>query len=303
MVISACSFQQDPILRIGTNQWPGYETLYLARDLGLFDQHHIKLIEQTSATETLRAFKQGQIDVAALTLDEVLSLAQTENDLRVFLVMDISNGSDKVMALPEITALADLKGKGIAVENTAVGAYMLHQLLATAQIKPDEISIHSTTVNQQLKHINDGHCVALVTFEPMATKLEQLGYRDLFNSHHPDVHIIDVLVTRQHVVSQQEQNLKAVITSQWKTLAYMQENREDAYWRIMPRLGISHDNIEKSFQGLILPDLDANKQLFDNSSTASIGKIALNLSAVLVQAQILESTPNIDQLLTGHLMD
>ncbi|WP_174783595.1 hypothetical protein [Dolichospermum sp. UHCC 0259] len=33
----------SPLLRIGTNLWTGYETLYLARDLGYYDQKPIKL--------------------------------------------------------------------------------------------------------------------------------------------------------------------------------------------------------------------------------------------------------------------
>jgi NitT/TauT family transport system substrate-binding protein len=104
----ACSESSPPPLSVGSNQWPGYEPLHLAEKLDLHDGYPIKLVELTSATDVMNAFKYGQLDVAALTLDEVLLLAEDVSDLIVFLVMDISNGADKLIAKFYIKTLADL---------------------------------------------------------------------------------------------------------------------------------------------------------------------------------------------------
>ena len=42
-----CTPDPEPILRVGTNVWPGYEPLYLARDLGYLDES-IRLVEYSS---------------------------------------------------------------------------------------------------------------------------------------------------------------------------------------------------------------------------------------------------------------
>ncbi|MDQ6966158.1 MAG: hypothetical protein Q9M23_04455, partial [Mariprofundaceae bacterium] len=71
-LLAACTPAPKPDLRIGTNIWPGYEPLYLARSLGLFKDTGISLIEYPSSTETMRALRHGSIEAGALTLDEAL---------------------------------------------------------------------------------------------------------------------------------------------------------------------------------------------------------------------------------------
>ncbi len=57
------------IINIGTNVWPGYELLYLARELNLLPQK-VRLIEYNNTSEVMRAFRNRTIQGAALTLDE-----------------------------------------------------------------------------------------------------------------------------------------------------------------------------------------------------------------------------------------
>ena len=66
---------ESPIL-LGTNVWPGYEPLYLARSLGYWDDSSVKLVEYSSASQVIRAFRNDAIHIAALTLDEVLLLKE-----------------------------------------------------------------------------------------------------------------------------------------------------------------------------------------------------------------------------------
>jgi NitT/TauT family transport system substrate-binding protein len=300
--LSACSPQQEPLLRVGTNQWPGYEPLYLARELAFFDKKNIRLIEQTSSTESQRAFRYGQIDVAALTLDEVLILAETETDLRVILVLDISNGADKVMADASIQQLSDLKGKGIAVENTAVGAYMLHNLLEAAQLTISDISVHPSTNDQVMQHVDDGVCSAIVTFEPMATKLANLGFIDLFNSRQIPGKIVDVLVTRQSVIEQQKENLMALVAAQWQVQTYIQQHSDEAYQRMSPRLGITAKELAESYRGIILPDKVQNQKLLGDHSGAGLNDTIDEMSTVLLEAKILNNQPHIKQLITDQFV-
>ncbi len=131
-LMQGCERGPAPPLRVGSNVWPGYETLYLARSLGIFASTPIKLVELPSVTEVTHAFRNGGLEVAALTLDEALALLQQDTSLRVILVVDVSNGGDAVLARPEITSLAQLKNRRIGVENSAVGAIMLDGLLTTA---------------------------------------------------------------------------------------------------------------------------------------------------------------------------
>ena len=56
----------DQPIRIGTNVWPGYEPLYLARSLQDWQQDgDIVLVEYPSSTEVIRAFRNRAIESAA----------------------------------------------------------------------------------------------------------------------------------------------------------------------------------------------------------------------------------------------
>ena len=71
-----CSPRYQPPLTVGTNTWIGYEPLYLARDLGYYEGANLRLVELASTTQTLDALRVGSLDLAGLTLDEALLLAQ-----------------------------------------------------------------------------------------------------------------------------------------------------------------------------------------------------------------------------------
>ncbi len=65
----ACNSQTEKPLRVGTIPWAGYELLYLARDLQYYNNAEIKLKALASNTEVMHAFRQGQLDIAAATLE------------------------------------------------------------------------------------------------------------------------------------------------------------------------------------------------------------------------------------------
>lgn len=129
LVLGACPNRTTSPLRLGTNVWPGYEPLYLARDLGYFDTTAVTLVEYLSASEVIRAFRNQALEAAALTLDESLLLLQHNIPVQVVLVTDISHGGDVVLGAPDISPFTALVGKRVGVEASALGAYVISRAL------------------------------------------------------------------------------------------------------------------------------------------------------------------------------
>ena len=270
LFLNGCDSIPQNVLKVGTNLWPGYESLYLAQDLGYFDNKPIKLVELPSATEVSHAFRNGALDVAALTLDEALVLMQYVPDLRVILVMDVSAGADVLLAKPTITSLAGLKGKRVGVENTAVGAILLDGALHAEKLNISDIKFQSIMVNEHESAYKNGLVDAVVTFEPHKSKLISLGAITLFDSSQIPGRIVDVLVTRQSVIEQDKEPLKTVIASHFKALEYLKQNTSDATLRIAPRLGVPSTEVMKQFEGITLPNvLENHNYLSVESSTLS----------------------------------
>lgn len=115
LTAGACTERTSPPLRLGTNVWPGYEPLYLARALDYLNPSTVTLVEYLSASEVIRAFRNQTLEAAALTLDEVLLLQQHNVPVHVFLVTDISHGGDTILGNPTLARFVDLAGKRVGV--------------------------------------------------------------------------------------------------------------------------------------------------------------------------------------------
>ena len=151
-------------LKIGTSVWPGYEPLFLARDLGYYENSPVRLVEYTSATQVIRAYRNSAIQAAVLTLDEVLLLVEDGLDPRVVLVMDISHGGDVIIAKPEIKSLSEIRGHKVGVENTALGGYFLTRALETVGLKSSDVGIIFSEVDEHETMFLKGDFDAVVTF-------------------------------------------------------------------------------------------------------------------------------------------
>src|SRR5690606_32796058 len=74
LALAGCHAPPQPPLALGMNARLGFDPLALARERGLLDAERVKVVELASATEVQRAFNNGLLDAAALTLDEALRL-------------------------------------------------------------------------------------------------------------------------------------------------------------------------------------------------------------------------------------
>jgi len=64
LLLSACSPPPPEPLRVAINPWPGFEYLYLAEQLKLFEAEgvQVKVLQFGSAHDSSRAYEQGQVD-------------------------------------------------------------------------------------------------------------------------------------------------------------------------------------------------------------------------------------------------
>lgn len=296
LLLAACGEKMVEPLRIGTNLWPGYEPLYLARDMGEFEGTPVGLLEMPSASEVIRAFRNGAVEVAALTLDEVLLLLQDGIDVRILYVMDISNGADVVMARPGIHSLKELAGKKVGVEGSALGAYMLSRTLDAAGLQPGDLEIVPLTVDRHEQAYLDGTIDTVVTFEPVRTKLLHAGAHVIFDSSRIPNEIFDVLVTRSDTLNKRPEDFRRIQESWFKSIAYMHANPDAAAKRMAKRLGINGTEFMESLKGLKIPDQQENNRLLAGAHPAIL-EPAQRLAETMLQKKLLHAPVDPHKLL------
>lgn len=288
LAIFSCSEAPQEPLRIASSPWPGYEPLYLARDLGLLKEDKVNLFELPSSDINLESFRNHSTDLSTLTLDETLGLLHDGVKLRILTIMDISHGGDAVLAHPSIKTLADIKGKRISIVNIPLGLYMLNRLLDHAGVSRKDVSVFPMPETKQLKFYQEGKADVVITFEPVKTKLLQTGAHLIFDSKQIPNEIFDLLIIHDDVYQKRRQEVCAVVQAWFKTLDYMQKQPEDAALRISKRLGVSASDIPAMLDGIILPSTAENKRILSGQTPALI-KPAEKLAKILLQEQFLSN--------------
>lgn len=276
-----------PPLRVGASVWPGYEPLFLARDLGYYGGQPVQLLSFFSNTEVMRAYRNGAIDVAAVTADEALLLAETLPDQRILLVCDVSHGADVILAKPQFPSLADLKGRRIGVETTALGAYMLAQALARAGLTAQDVTVVPTTLDEHEAAFRQDRVDAVVTFEPIRSRLLAAGAVSVFDSSQIPGEIVDVLLTRAGKMDSARQPLTALVRGWFKALDYLRQNPTAAARRMAVREQITPEAVLDSLQLLKFPDREANLRLL-GASTDNLAATLHQLSTTMREHKLLE---------------
>ncbi|MDH5518266.1 MAG: ABC transporter substrate-binding protein [Gammaproteobacteria bacterium] len=288
--LSSCTEQRTAPLKLGTTVWVGYEPLYLAREKKYINDQEIKLVELLSATQVMNAYRNKTIDMAALTMDEVLILAEEGFDPVVFLVLDSSNGGDAIIANKQYKSFDELKSKKIGYENTAVGAYLLSRALDINSMTSGDVGLVAMNVNETESALVNKQVDAVVTFEPAKSRLLENGFVKVFSSKEVPNEIIDVLIIRKDLISKNKGHLNNLVDAWFKSLAYYKDNEIDSLRIMNQRLKLSEQRIVKAFEGVVFPQRAENLRFFENDeSVPAITSIAVRVSSQMKKNKLLKN--------------
>lgn len=287
-VLTCRERRQSPAgpLVVGTNLWPGYEPLHLARANGDIDETDVRLVDFAAPSQVRDAFRNGVLHAAAVTLDETLLLREHGFDVRVVLVLDISAGADGIVARPPRDELADLAGARVGVEHSTLGSLLLARALERAGLAVEDITVVHLQEHEQLLAYRDGRVDALATSDPVRTQVMALGASPLFDTRDLPGEVVDVLVVRADVLRARRSQVEALIRGWWRGVALLERDRAWAVERMARRLDMSAAQIEQSLSAMVIPDLQENLDMLTGDPSrldASIARVA----RIMVESELL----------------
>ena len=299
-VLLSCHIDKE-YLKIGTNVWPGYEPLYVAREFGYLKDAPIHIVEYVSSSQVIRAYRNKLINGAALTLDEVILLKSYGFDPVVILVMDVSNGADAIVSRKDIKSLSDLKGKRVGVENSALGAYVLTRALEKAHLTLNDIKIVPLEVNEHYKWFKKGKVDAVVTFEPVKSKLVKSGGNVIFDSSQIPGEIVDVLVVEREYLNKHPEVIKTLINGWFLALANLKKETNSVKKIISEREQIEVKNFSDLYKGLKIPDREENQKLLDRG-TPKLLPVAKRLLNIMKKKKIIKGDLDVEEMFDGRFI-
>ncbi len=294
--LSGCMREPQTALRIGTNVWIGSEPLYLARELGRLDSSAVQLVEYQSASEVLRAFRNGAIDGMVISLDELFGLAVDGFQPRIILVVDVSNGADVVVGRPGMRSMQDLKGKSVAVESSALGAFVLSRALAINGMKASDVNVVHLESDEQPGAFEHGQVDGAVTFDPYRAQFLRAGASTLFDSTQIPGEIVDLLAVRASVFDKQPRAVHALLTGWFGAMDYMKSDPKDAARRMGIRQQTSGEQFLAAQQGLHVPTREENLRML-GGPTPELAVTGRRLMSLMLGAKLLREELVIERVL------
>ncbi len=302
ILIMACKVEPKAGMRIGTNVWVGYEFVWLAYDMKYINTDLIQPVEFGSASDEMSAFRNRTIEAAAITLDEALALAQFDADFTIILVVDISDGADAILGKHGIKSLKEIKGKRIGVETTAVGAYMLARALQQAGMRYEDIKVININVDQHEAAFKQGAVDAVVTFEPVRTRLLASGASLLFDSSRIPDEIVDIIIVRNEFLLKNTDMVRQFINGWFKTVAYLREHPTDAAEKMKARMKLSTEEVLASYKGLKMPEREMNKKLLSGDRPLLLDS-AQKLENIMIDRHLMYKRVTHAKLLDRQLIE
>ncbi len=291
-----CMRQPETVLRIGTNVWIGSEPLYLARELGRLDPAVVQLVEYPSASEVLRAFRNQAIDGMVISLDELFGLAADGFQPRIILVVDVSHGADVVVGRRGMRTMHDLKGKSVAVESSALGAYVLSRALALNGMQSSDVNVVHLESNEQPGAFEKGQVDGAVTFDPYRAQFLRAGAKTLFDSTQIPGEIVDLLAVRANAFEKHPKAIQALLIGWFGAIDYMNKDPKDAAQRMGIRQQTSGEQFLEALHGLRIPSREENLRMLDGP-TPELAVSGHRLMALMVDAKLLRAELEIEGLL------
>lgn len=299
--LAACEGEPGQPLRIGAQVFPGYEFLFLAQGLDALPRQRVRLVEMPSASASIRALGSGAMDGACLTLDEVISARSRGIALTAVAVLDVSLGADVLLARPGLHRLADLRGRTVGVEPTAVGAVMLHAALAEAGLQLSDVRVKIVEYEAHERAFLQGGLDAVITYEPVKSKLLQGGAGVLFSSARMPGRIMDVLAVREDLIGSRPLAVRAAVDGHFHGRDAFKTNADAHLPALAERLRLPPARVPAAYAELDLPDRARNRTLFATDA-AELRQSAVALSDIMQKAGLLPTRPSLDRLFDGRFL-
>lgn len=212
-LMSGCGQNPDSVpLRVGVNSWVGCDPLIVAKESGDLEKQGWRLVESASSVDSARGLRNGTLDATVLTLDEALTLIDEGAEISIVLALSASKGADVVLARPgwdkeSFRAATSI----IAFENTTLSKLVLTRFAEELELDKGSFQPQIVTAENHDKAFLSKDIDLILTFEPIASLIEKLGARRVFDSSEMDPEIYDVLVVNNDALQNDLERVSKLI--------------------------------------------------------------------------------------------
>lgn len=227
--------------------WWGDFTLLVAKEKGFFEKYGVDVepVYYESFPQAPADLAAGKIDGGLFSIGDAL-IASEHTEVRVVAAYD-DGGLNTIVAIPEITSVADLKGKRIGVKIGSPYELFVEEMLHAGGLKTSDVVL----VNMSAEDVPDAlpdTIQAGFVWEPYTTQLLNKGYKVLFSSQQISSLYPDLITFRTSVVRERPDDIRAFLKAWFEAVDYRIKNPEETREIAAKYLKISSDQIQADDQ-------------------------------------------------------
>ncbi|MFM7653090.1 MAG: ABC transporter substrate-binding protein [Vulcanococcus sp.] len=272
----------SPALRLAIINWPAYEYFYLAEEKGLSRplDLNLQVAQYSSLLDQRQAFERGDVQAIATTIPEALAICH-ERPARcpqLILVLDQSDGADRILARAPISTPQQLLGKRVGLERAVLAEYLLTRSLGDQpRDLAREMRLHFDVPDGLVAGLKAGELDAVVTYHPYDTRLRQdPAIREVFSSRQIPGEIVDVLAVDPAYARAHPGEVRALVQTWWAARAYARRAPTEAAAVMAQRQQLDPEQFQLSERGLLYPTAAQQQQLLarDGSISRTLQRVA-----------------------------
>ena len=310
LVLAGCQDLDHPDgLRLAVNPWPGYGYFAVARERGLLGKPgtpELEIVETASLSDSVRAFKRGQVDMLGGTLAELAAINQSGNrTASAVLVLNRSVGADMIVASNDITHLDQLAGKRLALEPVSANVLVLAAALAESGLQLEQLELLPLPQGEMAAAMAKGRVDAAITYPPISIELEALtGFSRLFDTTQAPDAVVDLLIVADDVINRHPQALASIIRAHDEALRWGRNNPAEVNKLLAKHTGLSVEELVKISGSIKMLALDNQAVFWQPTGPLHrflpvAGRIVRQLNNRTVEASVLPSQALNDGFIPG----
>ncbi|NHN90115.1 ABC transporter substrate-binding protein [Acetobacter conturbans] len=255
-------------LHVGYSDWPGSVAWQIAIEKHWLEEKKLDItFEWFDYGAMLDAYIAGKLDAISATNGDVLSTGANGRKSVIVMLNDYSDGNDMIVATRDISNVADLKGKKIAVETGLVDHLLLLTALQKNGLSEEDVNIVRTTTNETPQVLATGTVAAIGVWQPNAGQALRMvsGSHPIFTSHDAPGLIYDSLAVDPVSLRIHENDWRTLVQIWGRIVAYIQNpaTHDDAVKIMAKKVGISPETYARFLAGTHLLSLDDNAVVFE----------------------------------------
>jgi NitT/TauT family transport system substrate-binding protein len=140
---------------------------------------------------------------------------------------------------------------------------------------------------------------AVVTFEPVRSKLLAAGAREIFSSREIPDEVVDVLVVQKSFLEQHPERVRKLTEGWFAALDLMKKDMDKSAAIMAERQKITVDQVLQGYKGIRIPDREANVRMLGEGSQGLVRSMQ-RLNDTLLQHGLIRSKLDLDRQLTAR---